>query len=101
MSYTSTTPHCLRRVDTNAHYPEDLGDEVHANGLIWSRALWDIRNALGHVVADTIILEAQFQFATDTTMPAAANATVAAAQALYGNAAANAVTAAFHARGIL
>ena len=80
VSYTSTTPHCLRRVDTNAHYPEDLGDEVHANGLIWSRALWDIRNALGHVVADTIILEAQFQFAPDTTMPAAANATVAAAQ---------------------
>ena len=29
VSYTSTTPHCLRRVDTNAHYPEDLGDEVH------------------------------------------------------------------------
>ena len=81
---TRPTPHCLRRVDTNAHYPEDLGDEVHANGLIWSRALWDIRNALGHIVADTIILEAQFEFAPDTTMPAAANATVAAAQSLYG-----------------
>jgi len=101
VSYTSTTPHCLRRVDTTAHYPEDLGDEVHANGLIWSHALWDIRNALGHSVADTIILEAQFQFAADTTMPAAAHATVAAAQSLYGGAAATAVTAAFHARGIL
>ena len=49
VSYTSDVPHCLRRVDTNAHYPEDLGDEVHRNGLIWSRALWDIRQALGHV----------------------------------------------------
>jgi hypothetical protein len=28
--------------------------------MIWSRALWDIRGILGHVVADTIILEAQF-----------------------------------------
>ncbi len=101
VSYTSTTPHCLRRVDTNAHYPEDLGDEVHANGLIWSHALWDIRNAFGHSVADTIILEAQFDFAPDTTMPAAATATVATAQALYGSLAAAAVTAAFHASGIL
>ena len=46
-SYTSTTPHCLRRVDGNKHYPEDLEGEVHADGEIWSRALWDIRKALG------------------------------------------------------
>src|SRR5512139_1274041 len=65
---------------------------------IWSRALWDIRGALGHVVADTIILKAQFDFAPDTTMPAAAQATVDTAQALYGMAAANAVRAAFQAR---
>jgi hypothetical protein len=101
ISYTSTTPHCLRRVDTDAHYPEDLGDEVHANGLIWSRALWDIRLALGHVEADTLILEAQFAFAADTTMPDAAQATVASAQNLYGAATANTVKAAFEARGIL
>ena len=101
ISYTSTVPHCLRRVDTNKQYPDDLGDRVHANGLIWSRALWDIRLALGHVTADTLILEAQFSFAADTTMPAAATATVAAAQSLYGNTAASVVQAAFEARGIL
>jgi zinc metalloprotease ZmpB len=101
VSYTSDVPHCLRRVDTNAHYPEDLGDEVHDNGLIWSRALWDIRKALGHVKADTLILEAQFAFAADTTMPAAARATVAAAQSLYGNATAKTVRTAFESRGIL
>jgi hypothetical protein len=101
VSYTSTVPHCLRRVDTNAHYPENLSDRVHANGLIWSRALWDIRQGLGHVKADTIILEAQFSFSADTTMPAAATATVNAAQALYGNSAARTVRAAFVARGIL
>jgi hypothetical protein len=100
-SYTAGPVHCLRRVDTNAHYPEDLGDKVHANGLIWSRALWDIRVALGHVKADTLILEAQFAFAPDTTMPAAASATVAAAQQLYGNGTASTVRNAFVARGIL
>ncbi|MEO8438143.1 MAG: M36 family metallopeptidase [Chloroflexota bacterium] len=101
ISYTSSTPHCLRRVDTAAHYPENLGTEVHRNGLIWSRALWDIRQAFGNVKADTLILEAQFQFAADTTMPAAARATVAAAQSLYGNSAANTVRSKFVARGIL
>jgi hypothetical protein len=101
VSYTSTVPHCLRRVDRNLHYPNDLNGEVHHDGQIWSRALWDIRNALGHVMADTIILEAQFQFAADTSMPAAAQATVDAAQSLYGTAEANAVRAAFQARGIL
>jgi hypothetical protein len=100
VSYTSDVPHCLRRVDTDAHY-QDLGSEVHSNGLIWSRALWDIRQALGHVKADTLILEAQFSFAADTTMPAAATATVSAAQTLYGNATAKTVKAAFVARGIL
>ena len=101
VSYTSTTPHCLRRVDTNLHYPEDLNGRVHHDGQIWSRALWDIRQVLGNVVADTIILEAQFQFAPDTNMPDAAQATVDAAQSLYGSAEANTVLAAFQARGIL
>jgi zinc metalloprotease ZmpB len=100
VSYTSGPVHCLRRVDTNLHYPEDLNGKVHHDGQIWSRALWDIRNALGHVKADTIILQAQFDF-PGTTMPDLANRTVAAAQAIYGKAEAKAVLAAFQARGIL
>ncbi len=101
VSYTSSVPHCLRRVDTNLHYPTDLRGEVHYDGQIWSRALWDIRLQLGHVKADTLILEAQFNFAPDTSMPAAAQATANAAQSLYGTAVANTVKAAFQARGIL
>jgi hypothetical protein len=101
VSYTAGTPHCLRRVDLNLHYPADLNGRVHHDGQIWSRALWDIRQALGNVKADTIILEAQFAFAPDTSMPAAAEATVAAAQTLYGDSAADPVRAAFEARRIL
>jgi hypothetical protein len=101
VSYRTSTPHCLRRVDLDLHYPEDLTGWVHHDGQIWSRALWDIRIALGHVKADTIILEAQFGFAPDTSMPAAAQVTVDTAQSLYGKAAAKAVSKAFQARGIL
>jgi hypothetical protein len=100
-SYTSTTPHCLRRLDGNKHYPADVIGEVHADGEIWSRALWDIRTGLGDTRATTLIVEAQFSFTPDITFAAAAQATVDTAQRLYGTAAANTARAAFAARGIL
>jgi hypothetical protein len=100
VSYTSTTPHCLRRVDANVHYPESLVGEVHADGRIWSRALWDIRGALGNVKADTVILNAQFSF-PGSSMADLAQRTVAAAQAIYGTREAAAVRKAFTDRGIL
>jgi zinc metalloprotease ZmpB len=99
-SYTSTVPHCLRRLDTNLRYPGDLNGEVHHDGQIWSRALWDIRQKLGNATADTIILQGSFDF-PGTTMPDLATRTVAAAQQLYGNAAAKLVRQAFIDRGIL
>jgi len=101
VSYTPGPSHCLRRIDTNKHYPEDVIGEVHADGEIWSRALWDIRNALGSTQADTIILESQFSFAPDTTFAEAAAVTVATAQKIGGWKAAKAVTTAFANRGIL
>src|SRR4051812_12627557 len=101
ISYTTTVPHCLRRVDGDKHYPEDLRNprEVHADGEIWSRALWDIRNALGAALADKIIIRAQFAFTPDISMPDAAAATIKTA-ALYGSTAKRAAMAAFAARGL-
>jgi hypothetical protein len=100
-SYTSTVPHCLRRLDTNLHYPGDLTGEVHHDGQIWSRALWDIRQNLpSPQEADTIILEGSFNF-PGTTMTALAKSTVAAAQSVGGSSAAAIVTKAFTDRGIL
>lgn len=101
VSYTSGPTHCLRRLDGTKHYPEDMVGEVHADGEIWSRALWDIRQALGDGKAGTLIVEAQFAFAPDTSFRSAAEATVAAAQRLYGAEAAQATRKAFADRGIL
>ena len=99
-SYTSTVPHCLRRIDEDLHYPADLDGEVHDDGQIWSRALWDIRQKLGNVKADTIILQGSMDF-PGTTMPDLANRTVAAAQDLYDARTASVVRSAFASRGIL
>ena len=99
VSYTSSAPHCLRRVDTNLRYPADLNGGVHHDGQIWSRALWDIRQAVGNVKADTLILEAQFGFA-GTTMRELAATTVAVANNLYGRGVASQVRTAFANRGL-
>ena len=101
VSYTRGPSHCLRRIDGIKHYPEDVVGEVHADGELWSRALWDIRGALGPSAADTVILESQFDYRSDTTFAQAASATVSAARRLYGMKAEKAVTAVFAARGML
>jgi Zn-dependent metalloprotease len=88
-------------VDHDLRYPEDLTGEIYHDGLIWSRALWDIRHALGHVKADTIILEGIFGYDPYVTMLEAADATVKAAERLYGRATAKAVARVFQTRGIL
>jgi zinc metalloprotease ZmpB len=100
-SYTSTVPHCLRRLDAGKHYPEDVVGEVHADGEIWSQALFQIRTALGPTVADRIIVNAQFGFAPDTSFAAAARQTVSTARSMYGPSQAAVVQKAFEDRGIL
>ncbi|MEV7566223.1 M4 family metallopeptidase [Streptomyces tanashiensis] len=95
----SAAPHCLRRIDGTKTYADREG-EVHADGEIWSRALFDIRNRLGARTADRIIVNAQFGFAADTDFRDAALTTVATAQKMYGTQAAAAVRDAFRARAI-
>ena len=87
VSYTAgDAVHCLRRVDGDKHYPEDLHPrrEVHADGELWSAALWRARGLVRDPAkTDRIIIEAQFDFAADTSFQDAARATIATA-AKYG-----------------
>jgi hypothetical protein len=75
-SYTRTTPHCLRRTDGTKQYPADLVGEVHADGEIWSSALYQMNTTLGRDRATKIIIGAQFGFTPTISMPAAAQVTV-------------------------
>ncbi|GAA4861824.1 M4 family metallopeptidase [Kitasatospora terrestris] len=97
--YTPGPVHCLRHLDTGKTYADVVG-EVHADGEIWSQALYDIRKALGARTADRIIVNAQFSFAPDTTFGAAALKTVATARQMYGDGAAETVRHAFTDRRI-
>ena len=92
---------CVRRLDSTKHYPEDATGLRHADGEIWSSALWHIRAGLGDTLAGRIIIDAQFAFTPDDSFASAARKTVAAALRLGGPSAAAAVRAAFADRGFL
>jgi zinc metalloprotease ZmpB len=80
-SYTPGPIHCLRRLDGTKHYPEDVEREVHADGEMWSAALWRARKLIGNTkLTDRVIIAAQFGFTPDISFRAAANQTIATAQ---------------------
>ncbi len=102
-SYTDA-PHCIRSFHTNLTVADREG-EVHFDGQIWAQALWEIR--LGYVAMgkttrawDTTLIDAQFDFAPDTSFSDAAEATYQKALTRDGQAAADLVKARFAARGI-
>ena len=83
ISYSATSPPCLRRLDSTKHYPEDIVGDVHDDGEIWSAALWQIRTAIGAVKSDTVILQHHFLLTAGASFNQAANALVTAASNLH------------------
>src|SRR6478672_2102986 len=86
-SYTGA-PHCIRRFDLGLTVATRQG-EVHADGQIWSQALWEIRQgyvAMGRTTAtwDRTLVQSQFSYAADTSFSAAAKATYTTALANDG-----------------
>ena len=80
-SYTAGPSHCLRRLDSTKHYPEDVSGEVHADGEMWSAALWRARGLIGNsTLTDRVIIAAQFGFTPDISFNAAAQQTIATAK---------------------
>jgi hypothetical protein len=102
-SYDPSAPHCLRRTDTNKMWRGHPNGDPHMDGKIWSRALWDMNQALGRNVATTIAVEAQFWMNPKIDFASAAQTTVAIAGKLYPSdpTVADTVQQAFTDRGIL
>ena len=99
-SYSSTNPPCLRRLDSTKHYPEDVVGQVHADGEIWSAALWQIRGSLGAANADRVVLAAHFLLSPSASFNQGANALVTAAIGLgYKNNQVNIIRTTLRARG--
>lgn len=99
----STVAKCLRRIDQDFTLA-DRRQEVHFDGMIWSRALWDVRKAYARFSTtrawDTTLVASQFGYAPDTSFAAAARQTYRTALTRDGQRAAKVVKDAFAARGI-
>ncbi len=100
-SYSSDNPPNLRRVDGNKMYPDDTGGGVHADGEIWSRALWDLNQDIGAAAADQLVLESHFMVPANASMVSAAEMVLLADQNLNAGLYQSNIRAAFEARGIL
>jgi subtilisin-like proprotein convertase family protein/Zn-dependent metalloprotease len=101
VSYNPGTPAFLRRVDGNKRYPNDIVNQVHADGEIWSACLWQLRALVGRDRANRIILESHFSVPPSGGFVDGANAIITANQNLYGGADRTAIRQIFVDRGIL
>jgi hypothetical protein len=96
-------PPYLRRMDYDVTYESfdhRAGSREHENGKIWSATLWDIFNALGRDVADSIIVESHFQLDAFTKMARGARAIIDADRNLYVGRHVARLRQIFRARGI-
>ncbi|MCS6844061.1 MAG: M36 family metallopeptidase [Caldilineales bacterium] len=98
--YSQTPPYCLRRVDRDLQYPVHFSGDPHADGQLWSRVLWDVRQAAGPTVGDTLALEANFYMPCGATLEAAGRALLDADQNLFDGAHREAIVKALAARGL-
>jgi hypothetical protein len=109
--YASGPQRYLRIVNSSKTYPVDMVDSVHADGEIWSAALWDIFLELGRGVTDGIALYSHFLVPADPDFADGAQALIDADALLYPvdlnpedpvvGAHYNTICAAMSARGIL
>ena len=90
----------LRRVDGSKIYPVDMADEVHDDGEIWSRTLWDLLQLLGREDSDVLVLESHFLVPEDPTFSDGAKAILAADELENGGANEDAIIDIYLDRGI-
>ena len=103
--YSTDTPPALRRLDSTKHYPQDIVNEVHADGEIWSASLWTIFSSLGknstnRDIMMKLILESHFYLTSNANFIDGANAVVLADDNIFGGIHTSVISTAFINRGI-
>ena len=73
-----------RPVNSNKRYPQDIVGEPHADGQIWSAALWEIFEAIGRDASIRLIVESHFFLLPDAEFVDGASAIFMADQELNG-----------------
>jgi hypothetical protein len=100
-SEEDATENYARDMRSARRCPDDLVAEVHVDSQIFSAALWEMRDVMGKLAADSIALYAVLQLTEESDFDAAANATIEAARDIYGAEGAEQVRGFFASRNIL
>jgi len=100
VSYSSTNPPCLRRLDEGKVYPRDVVNQVHSDGEIFSQGEYEMAKAFGRDIATKIILQSHWSLTPNATFRDGARAIKQADQLLYGGSHAAQIDAIWAARGI-
>jgi len=90
----------LRNMTNTKHYPEDVKNEVHADGEIWGGVCWDLRKALGAKVADMVLHKSRYYLRAGATFVNGLEGVLAADKALNSSQNAAKIRQVFTARGI-
>jgi M6 family metalloprotease-like protein len=70
---------CLRRLDTGFTMDDfTAGGDEHANGQIWSQALFNLLNSIGKTTTDRVVLQSHFNVPDAPTFKQAADAMLTA-----------------------
>ena len=100
-AYSNRQPAALRVADSNKHYPQDMQDEVHNDGEMWSASLWQLRDALGRHRAETLIIAHHHLLSRHASFKDAANAILTVDKQLFGGSHVEQIRRVFVDRGFL
>ena len=101
VAYSEDDPPCLRRVDSDKKYPQDIANDVHDDGEIWSACLWELRRQLGRRVNDRLVLAHHFLMKKDASFEDGAKALLLADENLNEGRNKSEIRGVFVRRGIL
>ncbi len=85
-SYSRKNPPALRRVDGDKRYPKSVVHEVHDDGEIWSRFLWDLAHEIGFDEATQVVIGSHDLLNANARFLQGASAVISANIAIRGGA---------------
>ena len=100
-AYSGSEPPALRRVDTNKHYPQDMLNNIHQDGEMWSATLWQLREAVGRRRAETLILAHHHLLSRRASFADAANAILTVDKEMFGGSHVETIAQIFMQRGFI
>jgi uncharacterized protein (TIGR03437 family) len=91
----------LRNIDNETVYPDDIRGQEHQDSLMFSGALWQIRQTLGRQRGDAVAINGLARMSAGGGFFSSAGALASAARTLYGGAVGDTVAGILSQRGLL